>query len=150
MSVVFYLVVSLQGSMQADMGFSQAIHFTDFVIGHSHLAMLGFATFAGISGIIHAWQRMSDAPYNAKALDWAYWLTTVGITVMVIDLTVAGLVQGGLWQNGAPWLESVRASQPYWMVRTLSALPIAAGFVILLYGLVSGPRGAGVAVVISP
>ncbi|MBT8147337.1 MAG: cbb3-type cytochrome c oxidase subunit I, partial [Gammaproteobacteria bacterium] len=38
MSVVFYLVVSLQGSMQADMGFSQLIHFTDFVIGHSHLA----------------------------------------------------------------------------------------------------------------
>ena len=147
MSVVFYLVVSLQGSMQADMGFSQMIHFTDFVIGHSHLAMLGFATFAGISGIIHAWQRMSDAPYNARALDWAYWLLTIGITAMVIDLTVVGLVQGGLWQADAPWLESVRASQPYWMIRSLFALPIAAGFVILLYGLVSGPRGAGVAVI---
>jgi len=146
MSVVFYLVVSLQGSMQADMGFSQMIHFTDFVIGHSHLAMLGFATFAGISGIIHAWQRMSDAPYNARALDWAYWLLTIGITVMVVDLTVAGLVQGGLWQSGAPWLESVQESQPYWVLRSLSAIPIAAGFVILLYGLVSGPKGAGVAV----
>jgi cytochrome c oxidase cbb3-type subunit I/II len=146
MSVVFYLVVSLQGSMQAHMGFSQAIHFTDFVIGHSHLAMLGFATFASISGIIHAWQRMPDAPYNARAIDWAYGLLTGGITLMVVDLTVAGLVQGGLWQSGAPWLESVRASQPYWMVRSFSAFPIAAGFVILLYGLVSGPRGAGVAV----
>ncbi|MBT8146496.1 MAG: cbb3-type cytochrome c oxidase subunit II, partial [Gammaproteobacteria bacterium] len=127
-------------------GFSQLIHFTDFVIGHSHLAMLGFATFAGISGIIHAWQRMADAPYNARALDWAYWLLTIGITVMVVDLTVVGLVQGGLWQNGAPWLESVRASQPYWVLRSLSALPIATGFIVLLYGLLSGPRGAGVAV----
>jgi len=146
MSVVFYLVVSLQGSLQANMSFSQAIHFTDFVIGHSHLAMLGFATFAGIAGIIHAWQRIPDAPYNARALDWAYMLLVSGITLMVIDLTLAGLVQGELWLQGAPWLESVRASKPYWIFRSVSAIPVAGGFVVLLYGLVKGPQGAGAAV----
>ncbi|MEZ5492803.1 MAG: cbb3-type cytochrome c oxidase subunit I [Gammaproteobacteria bacterium] len=144
MSVVFYLIVSLQGSLQANMSFSQAIHFTDFVIGHSHLAMLGFATFAGIAAILHAWQRIPDAPYNARAIDWAYGLLVVGITLMVVDLTVAGLVQGGLWLDGAPWLESVRASRPYWVFRSLSAVPVAAGFVMLFYGLLVGPRGAGV------
>ncbi|MCB1671033.1 MAG: cbb3-type cytochrome c oxidase subunit I [Gammaproteobacteria bacterium] len=145
MSVIFYLVVSLQGSLQANMAVSQAIHFTDFVIGHSHLAMLGFATFAGIAGLVHAWQRIPDAPYNARAIDWAYGLLVTGITLMVIDLTVAGLVQGQLWLDGTPWLESVRASRPYWIFRSLTAVPIAAGFVVLLYGLVSGPRGAGAA-----
>ena len=137
-AVVFYLVVSLQGSLQANMGFSQAIHFTDFVIGHSHLAMLGFATFASISGIVHAWQRMPDARYDARAIDWAYRLLTVGILIMVIDLSLAGLVQGELWSSGAPWLDSVRASRPYWIVRSLSAIPVAAGFVILFYGLIRG------------
>ncbi len=143
MSVVFYLVVSLQGSLQASMGVSQAVHFTDFVIGHSHLAMLGFATFAAIAAIIHAWQRIPDARYNVRAIDWAYTLLVTGITLMVIDLTVAGLVQGRLWLEGAPWLESIRASRPYWIIRSAAALPIAAGFVTLLVGLVSGPRGAG-------
>ena len=142
-SVLFYLIVSLQGSAQANMGFSETIHFTDYVIGHSHLAMLGFATFAGIAGILHAWQKMADAPYHAGAIDAAYWLTTVGVIVMVSDLTLAGLAQGELWKAGAPWVVSLRASEPYWLIRTLSAIPITAGFGLLCYGLLKGPRGAG-------
>jgi len=43
---VFYLIVSIQGSLQAQMSVNQTVHFSDWVVGHSHLAMLGFATFA--------------------------------------------------------------------------------------------------------
>ncbi len=143
MSVVFYLVVSVQGAMQAQMSLNQAVHFTDWVIGHSHLAMLGFATFAGIAGIVHAWQRLPSVRYNALAIDWAYGLLVVGITIMFLDLTIAGVIQGKLWQAGAPWLESIQASRPYWVIRSLSAIPIAAGFIALLAGLTTGPRRAG-------
>jgi cytochrome c oxidase cbb3-type subunit I/II len=143
MSTIFYVIVSVQGSLQAQMSLNQAVHFTDWVIGHSHLAMLGFATFAGLGGIIHAWQRLPGARYNAKALDWGYGLLVVGITIMVVDLTIAGIVEARLWLDGAPWLESVRAATPYWFVRSAAAVPIAAGFVAVLVGLTTGPRGAG-------
>jgi len=142
-STVFYLVVSIQGALQAQMSVNQAVHFSDWVIGHSHLAMLGFATFAAIGGIVHAWQRLPAARYNAHALEWAYWLLVAGVVLMFVDLTLAGLVEARLWQSGAPWLDSVRAARPYWIVRLLSALPIAAGFVALLVGLTTGPRGGG-------
>lgn len=145
MSVIFYLIVSIQGSLQANMSLNQAVHFTDWVIGHSHLAMLGFATFAAIGGILHAWQRMPEVRYNAKAFEWAYWLLVFGISVMVIDLTLAGLVQGQLWQDGSPWIESLQASRPYWIVRSISAIPVASGFIVLLYGMMTGERGAGAA-----
>ena len=141
MSVVFYLIVSIQGSMQAQMSLNQAVHFTDWVVGHSHLAMLGFATFAGIGGIIHAWQRIPWARYNLKLLNWSFWLLVVGIGIMFTDLTMAGIVQANLWLSNAPWLESVQASKPYWMIRTLSAIPIAAGFIALFAGLTTGSRG---------
>lgn len=140
MSVIFYIIVSLQGASQAQMVFNQTIHFTDWVIGHSHLAMLGFATFAGIGGIIHAWQRIPSARYNQKALHWSYWLLLGGISVMVIDLTIVGVLQGQIWQNEVPWIESIRISQPYWMIRSLTAIPIAAGFILLLVGFTTGPR----------
>jgi cytochrome c oxidase cbb3-type subunit I/II len=143
MSTIFYVVVSVQGSLQAQMQLNQAVHFTDWVIGHSHLAMLGFATFAAIGGLIHAWQRMPRARYNARALEWSYWLLFAGISVMVVDLTLAGIVEARIWLDGAPWLESVRAAKPYWITRTLSAVPIAAGFILFLVGLFTGPRGAG-------
>jgi cbb3-type cytochrome oxidase subunit 1 len=140
---VFYLIVSIQGSVQAQMAINRAVHFSDFVVGHSHLAMLGFATFAAAGGIIHAWQRIPWARYNVTALEWSYWLLTAGVVIMVSDLTIAGLVEARLWQSSAPWMESVRAARPYWLIRTLTFLPIAAGFVLLLRGLVTGDRGAG-------
>ena len=143
MSTIFYLIVSVQGAMQAQMSLQRAVHFTDWVVAHSHLAMLGFATFAAIGGLIHAWQRIPWARYNAAALSWAYALLTIGIIAMFVDLTIAGLVQAELWLDGAPWLDSVRDSRPYWIVRTFSGLLLAAGFVAVLVGLTTGPRGAG-------
>jgi cbb3-type cytochrome oxidase subunit 1 len=142
---VFYLIVSIQGSVQAQMAVNQAVHFSDWVIGHSHLAMLGFATFAAAGGVAHAWQRIPWARYNARAMAWAYWLLSAGVAVMVIHLTIGGLVEARLWQSGAPWLDSVRAARPYWLVRTLSAIPIAAGFIAFLLGLATGEKGAGLA-----
>ena len=140
---VFYLIVSIQGSVQAQMAINRAVHFSDFVVGHSHLAMLGFATFTAAGGIIHAWQRIPWARYNETALEWSYWLLTAGVVIMVSDLTIAGLVEARLWQSSSPWMESVRAARPYWLIRTFTFLPIAAGFVLLLRGLVTGDRGAG-------
>src|SRR5579862_3055178 len=66
MSTFFYLVVSIQGSIQAQMSVNQAVHFSDWVVGHSHLAMLGFASFAAAGGLIHIWQRIPWARYNPK------------------------------------------------------------------------------------
>jgi len=140
---MFYLVVSIQGSVQAQMPVNQAIHFSDWVVGHSHLAMLGFATFAAAGGLTHVWQRIPWARYNHRAMAWAYWLLFTGVIIMVTDLTAAGLVEARLWQSAAPWLDSVRAARPFWLVRTLSAIPITAGFVALLVGLTTGKRGAG-------
>ncbi len=142
-SAVFYLIVSIQGSVQAQMSVNQAVHFSDWVIGHSHLAMLGFATFAAAGGITHVWQRIPSARYNHRALEWAYWLLFAGVIIMVSDLTHAGLTEARLWQSGAPWLDSVNAVRIYWLIRTLTAIPISAGFTLLLVGLTTGRRGAG-------
>jgi cbb3-type cytochrome oxidase subunit 1 len=81
--------------------------------------------------------------YNSRAVAAAYWLVTVGLVIMVSDLTIAGVVQGRLWQTDAPWIVSVEASRPYWVARTLSGVPLAAGFIALLVGLTTGRRGAG-------
>lgn len=142
-ATVFYLIVSIQGSVQAQMSVNQSVHFSDWVIGHSHLAMLGFASFAAAGGLIHAWQRIPWARYNPRMLDWSYWLLFAGVVVMVSDLSIAGLVEAHVWQSAAPWIASVRAAQPYWLVRSLMFVPIGAAFVLLLMGLTTGNRGGG-------
>jgi hypothetical protein len=53
------------------------------------------------------------------------------------------VIQGRFWQTDAPWIVSIEAAKPYWLVRTLSGIPLAGGFIFLLLGLTTGPRGAG-------
>jgi len=137
--VVSYLLVSLQGSVQALMPVNRFIHFTDWVIGHSHFAMIGFASFSALGGIAHLWQRIPGTRYNERTMNWSFWLLAAGLTLMVADLTIAGLVEAQLWGSSAPWMESVRAVASYWLVRTFSGLPILAGFVLFWTSLVSGP-----------
>lgn len=134
--VVFYLLVSLQGSLQALMPMQRQVHFSDWVIGHSHLAMLGFATFVSLGAVAHVWQR-SRLPYRPGYMNLAYWLILGGLALMFVDLTIAGLVQGELWNSGAPWLDSVRAAVPYWWVRVASAVPILLGFAAFIAGLLT-------------
>jgi cbb3-type cytochrome oxidase subunit 1 len=75
-------------------------------------------------------------------MGWAYWLLTLGLGLMVIDLTVAGLAESQLWVSRAPWIDSVRAMYPYRLTRTVSGIPILAGFLLFWIGLVTGPRNA--------
>jgi len=150
MSTVFYLIVSVQGAIQAQMSVNQAVHFSDWVIGHSHLAMLGFASFAALGGLVHVWQRIPGARFNRAAIDGSFWLLVFGVSAMVIDLTIAGLVEADAWQGDGPWLESVLAARPYWIGRSLSAVPIAAGFIAFLVGLTTGPRAAARPVAAAP
>jgi hypothetical protein len=63
-----------------------------------------------------------------------------------VDLTIGGLVQGELWKSGAPWIDSVTASRVYWVARAHIGSILAAGFIALLVGLTTGPRGAGMSV----
>src|ERR1700739_1619587 len=140
--VVAYLVVSLQGSVQALMPVNRFIHFTDWVIGHSHLAMIGFASFIALGGIAHMWQRIPGTRYNERTMNWSFWLIATRLTLMVAALTIAGLVEAEVWQSSAPWIDSVRAVGSYWLVRTLSGLPILAGFLLFWIGLVTGPKSS--------
>src|SRR6267378_249205 len=142
LGVVSYLLVSLQGSVQALMPINRFVHFTDWVIGHSHFAMIGFASFIALGGIAHLWQRIPGTRYNERTMNWSFWLLAAGLTLMVADLTIAGLVEAQLWESSAPWMESVRAVASYWLVRTFSGLHILAVFILFWTSLVSGPRAA--------
>jgi cbb3-type cytochrome oxidase cytochrome c subunit/mono/diheme cytochrome c family protein len=143
-STIVYLLVSLQGSCQALMPVNRLVHFSDWVIGHSHFSMIGFASFAAIGGMLHAWQHTPGVRYSARAGNWAFWLLAVGLMLMVSDLTAAGLVQGFAWRSESPWMDSVNVSQGFWMSRSLAALPTVAGFIALCLAMLTGPVGRAV------
>jgi len=125
--IVFYVITCFQCSIQVLLTVQKIIHFTDWVVGHAHLVMFGVFGFWIFGITSELWPKLTGRPWYSPRLNtWHYWLTTLGTAVMVLDLTAAGLVQGFLWRSLAPWEASLRASFPFWAVRSFT------GFLILL------------------
>src|SRR3989442_30042 len=116
------------------------LFFTYPLNGTHHYVYSAIPMAAQKGAIAHLWQRIPGTRYNERMMNWSFWLLAVGLTLMVTDLTIAGLVEAQFWQSSAPWIDSVRAVGSYWLVRTLSGLPILAGFVLFWISLVTGPK----------
>ncbi len=134
---VSYLVTCIQCAVQVTLTVQQIIHFTDWVVGHSHLVLFGTFSFWTFAWIYYMVPRLLNTPMHSESLmHWHFWLSFVGIVVMDIDLLCAGLVQGFMWKNLSPFIETVIASKPFWWVRTLSGVAIFAGTMCFLVNLV--------------
>jgi cytochrome c oxidase cbb3-type subunit 1 len=137
-----YGLTCLQCSFQATLTFQKVIHFSDWVVGHSHLVMFGVFGFWCIGAIEYLWPKLiGRAWWSERLRSWAFWLCSLGLLVMVVDLVIAGLVQGFLWRSLAPWEESLVASMPFWHLRTVSGLAIIVGVVVLTYNMAMTARG---------
>jgi len=144
--MILYFITCLQCAFQTTLSFQKIIHFTDWVVAHAHLVMFGVFSFWIFGMIVHLWPKLTDREWAVPKLnEWHYWLTTIGLVVMFLDLTIAGLIQGFSWRSLAPWEESLMASIPFWWVRVFSGLMITAGTFCLVANLLAtwkSPRRA--------
>lgn len=135
MALFFYILVSLQGAYQAGMPVQEVIHFTDWVIAHSHMAMAGFATFMVFGGILHFWPMVSGRMPDPALARSSFWVSTLALSAMIIDLTIVGLQQASMWLSGNPWIDSVTASMPGWITRSVSGTALFIGFILFIAAL---------------
>lgn len=133
---IFYILTCTQGPLHAQIFMQKIIHFTDWVIGHAHMALLGVFTFWIFSAIYYLWERYTGTPLNKTLSEWHFWLTFVGATFYFVSLWMAGLLQGYLWKNvSVDFMESVRASIPFWWIRSASGLLILLGQILFAINL---------------
>jgi cytochrome c oxidase cbb3-type subunit I len=67
--------------------------------------------------------------------NWSFWLITFGISLMGLDLTLAGLQQGYMLMAGTEWLDTLVAIRPYWLVRTIAGASMDIGMSLLVFNL---------------
>lgn len=142
MGMILYFITCLQCSFQTTLTFQKIIHFTDWVVGHAHLVMFGVFGF-WIFGIMHhLWPRLTGHEWYSRNLnEWHYWITVISLWIMVIDLTAAGLVQGFLWRALAPWEDSLKASMPFWLIRSIAGTGIVYAQFLLIYNMWKTAKG---------
>ena len=97
----FYFLVNIQGAFEAIQPFNKLQHFTNFVVAHAHLALLGAFTILGMGVIDYIVAQIYARPLWSRNLtEWQYWLVTVGFTGFFSVLTLAGFQQGFSWAGG--------------------------------------------------
>jgi cytochrome c oxidase cbb3-type subunit 1 len=132
-----YLVTCIQCALQVTLTFQEIIHFTDWVVGHSHLVLFGTFSFWAFAWVYYLLPRLWKTPLYSEGLArWHFWLSLLGIVIMDIDLLSAGLVQGYMWKTMAPFIDTVIASKPFWWVRTLAGVAIFAGQVVFVINMI--------------
>jgi cytochrome c oxidase cbb3-type subunit 1/cytochrome c oxidase cbb3-type subunit I/II len=134
---IFYFFVNIQGSMMALPHVQRITHFNNWVVGHAHIGVLGFAGVTALGGMYFILPRITGRPLYSKFLaDVQYWLVLIGITGFAVVLTTAGLIQGNGWYNGETLYRTLPQIQPYYILRASLGTMIMIGAYLGLYNMI--------------
>ena len=134
---IFWALTCVQGIAQSFRTFSMNVHLTNWVVGHSHLAFVAAYSFWAFALVYLMIPQLVRRPiYSRKLMEWHYWLTTVGMSIFMVSLWIAGWLQGLDWAtNSVPFLETVRSMEPYFAARLLGGLLAGLGILFFVFNI---------------
>jgi cytochrome c oxidase cbb3-type subunit 1 len=78
--------------------------------------------------------------FSMKLVEAHFWLATVGVVLYIASMWVAGVMQGLMWRainaDGTltySFIESVKATMPYYVVRLMGGLMYLSGMLLMAY-----------------
>ncbi len=143
--VVFYLLTCFQGPMHSLRTVNAIVSKTDWIPGHAHMALLGGFSFFAIAGTYYVLPRIYNTKlYSDTLANWSYWLFMIGGLGFFVCLWLGGFWQGWQWNNPSiPFIDTVTALKPIWMVRFFSGVLMFAGITAFLYNFMATILYAG-------
>lgn len=143
--VVFYLLTCFQGPMHSLRSVNAIVSKTDWIPGHAHMAVLGAFSFFAIAGCYYVVPRLFRRPlYSESLANWSFWLFLIGGVGFFVTLWLGGVWQGWQWNNPAiPFIDTVIALKPVWIVRFFSGVLMFGGIVAFGYNVLATMIGTG-------
>ena len=83
-----------------------------------------------------------------KLVTLHFWVSTLGVVLYIAAMWIAGVMQGLMWRAVNPdgtltysFVESVKATYPFYAIRLLGGLMFFAGMLIMAYNTFMTMRG---------
>jgi cytochrome c oxidase cbb3-type subunit 1 len=134
---IMYFFVSIQGSIMALPQVQRVTHFNNWVVGHAHIGVLGFAAMIALGGLYFIIPRITGRPlYSRMLADLQYWLILIGVVGFTVVLTTVGLIQGNAWLNGETVYRVLPEIHLYYVLRASLGVLIFSSAIIGLYNIV--------------
>ncbi len=136
LGIFWYLIVGAQGSLQSLPMVQKITHFNNWVIGHAHIAILGFSGFIAIGTVWHVLPLITGRKlYSKRLADLQLIFIMIGLTGFFFVLTAAGLIQGESWYSGETVYRVLPQLNIYMALRAMFGLFIIAGAILNLYNI---------------
>ncbi|MDP5240131.1 cytochrome-c oxidase, cbb3-type subunit I [Uliginosibacterium sp. 31-16] len=144
-SLSFYGMSTFEGPMMSIKTVNALSHYTDWTIGHVHSGALGWVGMVSIGSIYYLLPRLygKTEMYSVRLITLHFWVATIGIVLYIASMWIAGVMQGLMWRDvnvdgTLKWafIESVKATYPYWAIRLLGGLLYLSGMFIMFYNMV--------------
>jgi cytochrome c oxidase cbb3-type subunit 1 len=141
---IWYFVTCVQGPFQSLPAVQRVTHFTQWVVAHAHIALLGFAGFIAMGSIYYLLPMVLKRPlYSRRLADFQYWLMLLGTLGIFLSLTFAGLIQGEAWRNGEVVYRVLPELKSYFVARSAAGVAMLVGAGIFIFNvLMTVLRGA--------
>jgi cytochrome c oxidase cbb3-type subunit I len=131
---IWYFITCVQGPLQSLPAVQKITHFSNWTIGHAHIAVLGFAGFIALGTMWHVLPLATGRVVHSRRLvSVQFGLLMLGLLGFFAVLTVAGLVQGAGWNNGETVYRVLPEISIYMILRALFGVLIFTAAAIGLY-----------------
>ena len=141
-SLSFYGMATFEGPMMSIKTINSLSHYTDWGIAHVHGGALGWVGFITMGSIYYLIPRLSGKKemWSTPLVDLHFWVATIGIVLYISSMWIAGVMQGLMWRavnaDGTltyTFVESVKATYPYYVIRFGGGLLYLSGMVLMAY-----------------
>ena len=141
-SLSFYGMSTFEGPMMSIKTVNALSHYTDWTIGHVHSGALGWVGLVTMGSIYYLIPRLfgRDEMFSVRLITLHFWVATVGIVLYIAAMWIAGDMQGLMWRAVSPdgtltytFVESVKATYPFYAIRLLGGLLYLAGMLVMAY-----------------
>ena len=141
-SLSFYGMSTFEGPMMSIKTVNALSHYTDWTIGHVHSGALGWVGFITIGSIYYLLPRLfgRDSMHSTKLIEAHFWIATIGIVLYISSMWISGVMQGLMWRSlnvdgtlAYSFVESVKASKPFYVIRFVGGLMYLVGMLIMAY-----------------
>jgi cytochrome c oxidase cbb3-type subunit 1 len=150
-SLSFYGMSTFEGPMMSIKTVNALSHYTDWTVGHVHAGALGWVGFISMGAIYYLLPRLfgKKEMHSTRLIEVHFWVATIGIVLYIAAMWIAGVMQGLMWRavnaDGTltyTFVESVKATYPYYVIRFGGGLLYLTGMVIMAYNTLMTVRGA--------
>jgi cytochrome c oxidase cbb3-type subunit 1/cytochrome c oxidase cbb3-type subunit I/II len=134
---LWYFITCIQGPLQSLPTVQKVTHFTNWTIGHAHIAVLGFSGVIALGTLWHVLPLITHRRlYSARLVNVQFGLLLFGLSGFFVVLTAAGLIQGDSWYSGETVYRVLPKIAEYMILRALLGLFIITSAAVGLYNFI--------------